>query len=519
MVGVWEKGSMMGQGELTDFKGNVYTGDIVDGRPHGHGTKRMGKFDASKFYIGAWERGVKHGYGVMEENGEKYLGLWKDDVRQGPGCVVNVDGIFYQGNFLNNKLMGTGIMVFDDGAKYEGEFSGFGKFSGKGVLYTDNRKYEGTFSGNYSDSMKFNGEITILKNPADCDVVKPKFIIPHDDKWREIFDKWNRQVGADPSKVWTKIAFVIGATKSPEQIKDCLGIFPKAGQAEPLIFEDLEFIENYLKEAFQSKLHPFGTLLNHLVDAYRASYEGIKTNSNNFLLQHALMELFSIMHRVYAIVRTMFPALPEDHPHNTNSFSVTSVQEQTKVITPRGLMMSLLMPKLHPTLYVLFKMREEKSDEKYQLRVDRWNKHDDNTLLTFLLVDPKLIMEEENAFKNRNKHFLAAITSLQIISDLNTPDEKLGVITAMYQDICSASDAVVWSMDALLPVTMYVVVRARVPQLGAELAELDELMEPHLCQGEKGIMLITLQAAYEQMKKESPDIDSVVEQMKNVCLI
>ena len=63
------------------------------------------------------------------------------------------------------------------------------------------------------------------------------------------------------------------------------------------------------------------------------------------------------MHRVYAIVRTMFPALPEDHPHNTNSFSVTSVQEQTKVITPRGLMMSLLMPKLHPILYVLFKMR------------------------------------------------------------------------------------------------------------------------------------------------------------------
>ena len=38
-------------------------------------------------------------------------------------------------------------------------------------------------------------------------------------------------------------------------------------------------------------------------------------------------------------------------------------------------------------------------------------------------------------------------------------------------------------------------------------------------QGEKGIMLITLQAAYEQMKKESPDIDSVVEQMKNVVLI
>ena len=371
MVGVWEKGNMMGQGELTDHYGNVYTGDIVDGRPHGHGTKRMGKFEESKFYIGSWEKGVKYGYGVMEENGEKYLGLWKDDVRHGPGCVVNVDGVFYQGNFLNNKLMGTGIMVFDDGAKYEGEFSGFGKFSGRGVLYSGDRKFEGIFGGNYSDNMKFHGEITVLKDHHDRDILEPKTIIPHDDKWKEVFAKWNRQVGTDPSTIWNKIAFVIGATTTAEQMKDCLEIFPKAGQAEPLTFEDLESIENYLKEAFQSKVHPFGTLLNHLVDAYRTSYEGIKTSSNNFLLQHAIkvtisffsnikvllnlfQELFSIMHRVYVIVRTMFPALPED---NQNAFSVTSVEEITKVVTPRGLMMTLLMPKLHPTLYVLFKMR------------------------------------------------------------------------------------------------------------------------------------------------------------------
>ena len=125
------------------------------------------------------------------------------------------------------------------------------------------------------------------------------------------------------------------------------------------------------------------------------------------------------------------------------------------------------------------------SDAEYQKRVDRWNKCDDNTLLTFLMVDPRLIMEENQAFKNRNKHFSTAITSLQKISAMNTPDEKLEVITAMYHDICSASNAVVWSMDALLPVTIYVVVRARVPQLGAELSELDELMElmePHLRQ-------------------------------------
>ena len=288
MVGVWEKGNMMGQGELTDHHGNVYTGDIKEGRPHGHGTKRMGRFEESNFYIGAWEKGTKNGYGVMEENGEKYLGLWKDDVRHGPGCVVNVDGIFYQGNFVNNKLTGTGIMVFGDGAKYEGEFSGFGKFSGRGVLYSDNRKFVGTFGGNYSDNMRFTGEITVLKDQHHREIVKPKSSIPHDEKWKEIFAKWNSHVGTDPSTIWTNIAFDIGATKTAEQIKDCLEIFPTAGQKEPLTLEDLESIENYLKEAFQSKVHPFGTLLNHLVDAYRASYEGIKTSSNNILLQHAL---------------------------------------------------------------------------------------------------------------------------------------------------------------------------------------------------------------------------------------
>ena len=63
------------------------------------------------------------------------------------------------------------------------------------------------------------------------------------------------------------------------------------------------------------------------------------------------------MNRVYVIVRTMFPALPQDNPYSQNTYSLTSVEEVTKVVTPRGLMMTLLMPKLHPTLYVLFKMR------------------------------------------------------------------------------------------------------------------------------------------------------------------
>ena len=60
-----------------------------------------------------------------------------------------------------------------------------------------------------------------------------------------------------------------------------------------------------------------------------------------------------------------------------------------------------------------------------------------------------------------------------------------------------------WSMDALLPVCMYVVVRAKVLHLGAELAMVQQLMDPSLLQGEQGIMLTTLQAAYYQILHES----------------
>ena len=42
--------------------------------------------------------------------------------------------------------------------------------------------------------------------------------------------------------------------------------------------------------------------------------------------------------------------------------------------------------------------REASSDQQYWIRVERWNKHDDNTLLAFLEVDPKLIMGEIHAF-------------------------------------------------------------------------------------------------------------------------
>ena len=36
--------------------------------------------------------------------GEKYIGMWQNDQRHGYGIVVTVNGVYYEGRFLQNKL-------------------------------------------------------------------------------------------------------------------------------------------------------------------------------------------------------------------------------------------------------------------------------------------------------------------------------------------------------------------------------------------------------------------------------
>lgn len=32
------------------------------------------------------------------------MGMWQEDVRQGSGIVVTLDGMYFEGNFTNDKL-------------------------------------------------------------------------------------------------------------------------------------------------------------------------------------------------------------------------------------------------------------------------------------------------------------------------------------------------------------------------------------------------------------------------------
>lgn len=41
----------------------------------------------------------------ISPSGEKYMGIWLDDQRHGDGVVITQFGLYYEGNFSNNKMM------------------------------------------------------------------------------------------------------------------------------------------------------------------------------------------------------------------------------------------------------------------------------------------------------------------------------------------------------------------------------------------------------------------------------
>lgn len=109
--------------------------------------------------------------------------------------------------------------------------------------------------------------------------------------------------------------------------------------------------------------------------------------------------------------------------------------------------------------------------------------------------------------KVKDQHFIEAIETLQLLKTMFSPLEKLFVIRQTFEKMTinvqeQLGDDYRWNMDDLFPVFLYVVVRARISQLGSEIDFIEDFMEPNLENGELGIMFTTLKACYQQILKE-----------------
>ncbi|XP_021591348.2 alsin isoform X3 [Ictidomys tridecemlineatus] len=554
-VGHWKEGKMCGQGVYSYASGEVFEGCFQDNMRHGHGLLRSGKLTSSSpsMFIGQWVMDKKAGYGVFDDitRGEKYMGMWQDDVCQGNGVVVTQFGLYYEGNFHLNKMMGNGVLLSEDDTIYEGEFSDDWTLSGKGTLTMPNGDYiEGYFSGEWGSGIKITGTYfkpSLYENDKD----KPKVFrklgnlaVAADEKWRAVFDECWHQLGCespgqgDVWKAWDNIA--VALTTNRRQHRDSPEILSRS-QTQTL--ESLEFIpqhvgafsvekyddiKKYLIKACDTPLHPLGRLVETLVAVYRMTYVGV--GANRRLLQEAVKEIKSYLKRIFQLVRFLFPELPEEGstiplsaplPSERKSFctgksdSRSESPEPGYVVTSSGLLLPVLLPRLYPPLFMLYALDNDREEDIYWECVLRLNKQPDIALLGFLGVQRKFwpvtlsILGESKKVLPTTKDacFASAVECLQQISTTFTPSDKLKVIQQTFEEIsqsvlASLQEDFLWSMDDLFPVFLYVVLRARIRNLGSEVHLIEDLMDPYLQHGEQGIMFTTLKACYYQIQRE-----------------
>ncbi|XP_063838973.1 alsin [Ostrinia nubilalis] len=571
--GQWKDNLQNGYGVMRYTNGDIYEGYFKDGQPHGHGIKKQGDFTSSSatIYTGEWVNGAKQGYGVMDDigKGEKYLGNWSDNKKHGCGLIVTLDGIYYEGLFMQDVLTGHGVMVFEDGTHYEGEFRSAGVFSGKGILtFSSGDKIEGSLSGAWTEGVKISNATMHLNvsNPALPANSKPnsfgKLSVAPNQKWNALFRQCFQCLGVsetiltptgnhfangpagptiDNAKIWQNVAVAISCShkekhnRTPskssrssdiEKSVDCLEVIPKFGQ-KTLNLDDYTELRLYLQNACESSHHPLGQLVLSLTNAFNTTYGGVRVHP--LLLSHAVKELKSITSRLYQVVRLLFPALPPEGTDVVLAYRTEGMEEEVysedsnpidgEVISAASLLQPTLLPRVHPALFVLYALHNKREDDLYWRRLLKWNRQPDLTLMAFLGIDQKFWV----GYKGHNPSsppyspvkeqlFQEAVETLQQLKTTFSPIEKLLVIRTTFQKMTTAvqqelGSNYLWSMDELFPVFHFVVVRARVLQLGSEIHFVEDFLEPAVQHGELGLMFTTLKACYFQILQEKMSIN------------
>ena len=113
------------------------------------------EFKNNIIYKGSWNINnyKKEGFGILiDEEGNKYIGYFQDDLMNGKGRLFNKEGDYFEGNFEKGDFK-EGKLILKSGYKLEGVFIN-GKINGKGKESLNNIfNYEGNFMNG-----KRNGE-------------------------------------------------------------------------------------------------------------------------------------------------------------------------------------------------------------------------------------------------------------------------------------------------------------------------------------------------------------------------
>uniref|UniRef100_A0A8C4WF27 ALS2 C-terminal like n=1 Tax=Gopherus evgoodei TaxID=1825980 RepID=A0A8C4WF27_9SAUR len=522
----WCEGKMRGYGICEYGNEMVYKGYFNDNLRQGFGILENPSAEQPFKYTGQWDNDKKNGYGVWDDKdrGERYIGIWQDDHRHGQGIVVTQSGVCYQRTFHVDKMVGSGILLLEDDSVYEGNFTRDLTFVGKGKLtFSNGFTLEGTFSNKSSQGLQTQGILNTSGDQQDASITKVQLGLdefPVEKRWQGIYDQFLDFLhsGCKEEMEESFTGFHIQTSKELRKSQEYLfcqrGPEDVSGKIEDVLEElvqhrELESLQCYLQKAFKSSLHPLGKLLKALTFAFQATYSGI--GANKHLLNMAQEEVKYYAKKIWEFYQGLLHLALEQ---KGQPLAKTEDGEKRCDLNAYGVILPLILPCFYPELFMLYMLYHEKEDDLYCQGIVDLSLFPDVKLLEFLDVQKHLWPLKDLTLTTNQRHslikdkcFLSATECLQKLITTVDPREKLEILQKTYEEIESTVSRVVerdykLPMDDLLPLLMYVVSRARIQHLGAEIHLIRDLMDPTNEGGMYDFLLTALESCYEHIQKD-----------------
>ncbi|NXC07812.1 AL2CL protein, partial [Orthonyx spaldingii] len=495
----WYQGKMRGYGICEYGNDLVYKGYFKDNVRQGFGILENFSAEHPFKYTGHWENDKKNGYGVWEdkERGERYIGMWLDDHRHGPGIVVTQSGVCYQRTFHADKMVGSGILLLEDDSVYEGNFTEDLTFVGKGKLsFANGFVLEGTFSARGGPGLQTHGILNTSHEPREQPRPKPQLGLqefPVVKRWTGIFDQFLEflRCGCKEEMEESFTGFHIQSSKELRKSQEHLfcqrGTEEISWKTEDILEEliqhqELESLQSYLEKALQSSLHPLGKLLRALAVVFQATYSGI--GANRHLLSMAQEEVKFYAKKIWEFYQGLLRVALEQKGREPSVDADPSGRKGSGVVLP------LILPCFYPELFMLYMLYHQREDDLYCQGIVDLSLFPDIKLLEFLDVQKHLwplkdltLTSNQRRSLIMDKCFLSATECLQKLITTVDPREKLEILGKTYEEMEATVSRVLdkeykLPMDDLLPLLMYVVSRAKIQHLGAEIHLIRDLMDP-----------------------------------------
>ncbi|XP_029418055.1 ALS2 C-terminal-like protein isoform X2 [Nannospalax galili] len=523
----WQEGSMCGFGICEYSNDEVYKGYFQAGLRHGFGVLDSALKASQPFrYTGHWERGQRSGYGIEEDNdrGERYIGMWQADHRHGPGVVVTQAGVCYQGTFQGDKMTGPGILLCEDDTLYEGTFTRDLMLVGKGkITFPNGFTLEGSFSSLSGKGLYTQGVLdtaALLPDPSSaCKRQLGLGVFPLENRWQGVYSPFQDFVdaGCPGDMQEALLGFHVHSSRElrkSQEYLSCERSHPKdsAGSMEDTLRELLQHrepkaLQPYLRKALKNSWHPLGKLLRTLMLTFQATYAGMGTNKH--LQGMAREEVKQHAQELWAAYRSLLRVALQ-HQGQT----LEEEDKQTRDLQVHGLLLPLILPSFYSELFTLYLLLHEREDGLYSQGITNLSLFPDTKLLEFLDVQKHLwplkdlrLTSNQRYSLVRDKCFLSATECLQKIITTVDPREKLEVLEKTYREVEATVSRVLGQeyklpMDDLLPLLIYVVSRARIQHLGAEIHLIRDMMNPIHTGGLYDFLLTALESCYEHIQKE-----------------